>query len=306
MLYLDLGINNEDFLTEKEKNSTSFIRKIKIFIRKHIIRIFEYEISGRTILVLSKLNKTLYKKLKREFDLDVTKTVCISDELLLNEEFKSFLLEQNIKILDGKWLFKYLCVDIIKYISFNKNEKIEEQEISILVNKNDMFVIGMIKEISEYVHNINIITKDIRLFQKIKAELYEEKGMILNVSNNYRKSANRSNIILNFNFSKKELEKVNVQRKSVIINFENNIKLDKKSFDGIFCNFCYISFSYGRYLEFQKRLNHFNKTILYESFIYKQTYYKNILNDFIKDNVKIEFLEGIRGNIKLNEFEKIN
>ena len=306
MLYLDLGINNEEFLLEKEKNSTSFIRKIKIFIRKHILKIFEYEISGRTVLVLSKLNKRLYKKLKREFDLDVTKTVCISDELLLNDEFKCFLLEQNIKILDGKWLFKYLCVDIIKYIAFNKNEKIEEQEISILVNKNDMFMIGMIKEISEYVHNINIITKDIRLFQKIKAELYEEKGMILNVSNNYRKSASRSNIVLNFDFSKKELEKVNVQRKSVIINFENNIKLDKKCFDGIFCNFCYISFSYDRYLEFQKKLNHFNKTILYESFIYKQTYYKNILNDFIKDNVKIEFLEGIRGTIKLNEFEIIN
>ena len=306
MLYLDLGINNEDFLTEKEKKSTSFIRKIKVFIRKHIIRIFEYEISGRTVLVLSKLNKTLYKKLKREFDLDVTKTVCISDELLLNEEFKSFLINQNIKILDGKWLFKYLCLDIIKYIAFNKNEKIEEQEISILVNKNEMFIIGIIKEISEYVHNINIITKDIRLFQKLKNEIYEEKGMILNVSNNYRKSANRSNIILNFDFSKKELEKVNVQRKSVIVNFEDNIKLDKKSFDGIFCNFCYISFSYDRYLEFKKRLNNFNKTILYESFIYKQTYYKNILNDFIKDNVKIEFLEGVRGTIKINEFEKMN
>ena len=41
MLYLDLGINNEDFLTEKEKNSTSFIRKIKVFVRKHIFQIFD-------------------------------------------------------------------------------------------------------------------------------------------------------------------------------------------------------------------------------------------------------------------------
>ena len=164
----------------------------------------------------------------------------------------------------------------------------------------------MIKELADYVHNINIITKDIRLFQKLKNEMYEEKGIILNVSNNYRKSANRSNIILNFDFSKKDLEKVNVLRKAVIINFENVMKIDKKGFDGIICNFCYISFSYDRYLEFQKRLNHFNKTILYESFIYKQTYYKNILNDLERDNVKIEFLEGIRGNIKNNEFEKMN
>ena len=180
MLYLDLGINDDDFLTENEKDSTSIVRKIKIFIRKYITRIFEYEISGRTVLVLSKLNKRLYKKLKKEFDLDVTNCVCLSDELLLNEEFKLFINNQNIKILDGRWVFKYLCLDIIKYIVFYKNEKIEEQEISILVNRNDLFIINLIKELAENVHNINIITKDIRVFQKLKNELYEEKGIILN------------------------------------------------------------------------------------------------------------------------------
>lgn len=304
MLYLDLGLNDEDFLEEHEKNSTSFIRKIKIFIRKHITKIFEYEISGRSVLVLSKINKSVYKKLKKEFMLDVTKNVCISDELLLNEEFKNFLKEQKLNILDGRWLFKYLSLNIIKYIVFFKSEKLEEQEISILVNQNNILISGIIKELSENVHNINIITRDIRLFQKLKTEIYNENGMLLNVSNNYKKSASRSKIILNFDFSQKEIEKINILRKSVIINFIDNIKLDKKSFDGIICNFYYISFSYNRYLEFQKRLNHFNRTALYESLIYKQTYYKNILNDIKIDNVKVEFLEGIRGNIKEAEFQK--
>lgn len=304
MLYLDLSLNDEDFLTDKEKKCTSFIRKIKVFIRKNIIKIFEYEISGRSVLVLSKINKSTYKKLKKEFLLDVTKNVCISDELLLNEEFKNFLKEQNLNILDGRWLFKYLSLNIIEYIVFNKNENIEEQEISILVNQNNILVTGIIKELAENVHNINIITKDVRIFQKLKNEIYNEKGMILNVSNNYKKSASRSKIILNFDFSKKDVEKVNILRKSVLINFDDNIKLDKKSFDGIICNFYYISFCYNRYLEFQKKLNHFNKTTLYESLIYKHTYYKNILNDIKIDNVKVEFLEGIRGNIKEKEFQK--
>ena len=306
MLYLDLGLNNDDFLTEKEKNSTSLVRKLKVFVRKYITKIFEYEISGRSVLVLSNINKSVYKKLKKEFMLDVTKNVCISDELLLNEEFKKFLKEQNLNILDGRWLFKYLSLDIIKYIVFNKNEKIEEQEISILINQNNIVISGIIKELSEKVHNINIITRDVRLFQKLKNEIYNENGMLLNVSNNYKKSASRSKIILNFDFSQKEIEKINILRKSIIINFIDNIKLDKKSFDGIICNFYYISFSYNRYLEFQKKLNHFNKTALYESFIYKQTYYKNILNDIKIDNVKVEFLEGIRGNIKESEFQKIS
>ena len=112
MLYLDLSLNDEDFLTDKEKKCTSFIRKIKVFIRKNIIKIFEYEISGRSVLVLSKINKSTYKKLKKEFLLDVTKNVCISDELLLNEEFKNFLKEQNLNILDGRWLFKYLSLKL--------------------------------------------------------------------------------------------------------------------------------------------------------------------------------------------------
>ena len=128
MLYLDLGLNNEDFLSDKEKESTSLIRKIKVFFRKYIFRIFEYEISGRSILVLSKLDKSLYKKLKKEFDLDVTKTVCISDELLVNDEFIDFLNKQNIKILDGKWLLKFLCLDIINYIVFNKTVITDRQE----------------------------------------------------------------------------------------------------------------------------------------------------------------------------------
>lgn len=305
MLYLDLALNDDDFLTEQEKNSTSFIRKMKIFIRKHITKIFDYEIDGRTVLVLPKVNKSVCKKLKKIFLIDVTKNVCLSDELALKEDFKNFLVEQKINILEGRWLFKYLSLDIIKYIVSNKNEKIQEQEISILVNENNILITGIIKELAETVHNINIITRDIRLFQKLKSEIYNENGMLLNVSNNYKKSAIRSKIILNFDFSKKDLEKVNILRKAVIVNLSENIKLDKKSFDGIICNFYYISFSYNRYQEFQKMLNHFNKTVLYESLIYKQTYYKNILNDIKIDDVKVEFLEGIRGNIKKSEFEKI-
>lgn len=305
MLYLDLALNNDDLLEENEKKDIKIIRKIKIFIRKHIIKIFDCEIDGKNVLVLSKINKSIYKKLKKIFLIDVTKNVCISDELYLNQEFKEFLKNEKINILDGKWLYKYLCLDIIKYIVDNKNEKMEEQEISILTNKNDGFIIGIIKELSENVHNINILTKDIKKFQKIKDEIYNQNGMILNVSNNYKKSSIRSRIILNFDFNQKEVEKINILRKSAIINFENRIKIEKNDFDGIICNFCYINFSYRRYEKFYKRLNHFSKLALYESFIYKNTYYKNILNEIKIDNVQIEFLEGIRGNIKNIELKKL-
>ena len=199
--------------------------------------------------------------------------------------FRNIVINELVNILDGRWLFKYLTLDIVKYIVCNKNEKMEEQELSILVNENNALITGIIKELSEIVHNINIITKDIRLFQKLKTEIYNENGMLLNVSNNYKKSAIRSKIILNFGFLKKDLEKVNILRKAVIVNLIEGIKLDKKSFDGIICNFYYISFSYNRYQEFQKKLNHFNKTTVYESLIYKQTY---------------------RGNIKKKEFQKIS
>lgn len=305
MLYLDLALNDDDFLSEEEKKCTSLIRKIKIFVRKNITKIFDYEIDGKNVLVLAKINKSIYKKLKKIFLIDVTKNVCISDELYLNNEFREFLNGQRINLLDGRWLFKYLCLDIIKYIVLNKNEKIEEQEISVLVNKNDELITGIIKELSESVHNINIITKDIRIFQKLKNDIYNENGMILNVSNNYKKSGMRSKIILNFDFNEEDLEKVNFLRKAVIVNLKESIKLGKKSFDGIICNFYYISFSYKRYEKFRKKLNHFNKTTLYESFIYKQTYYKNIFNEIKNDEVKIEFLEGIRGNIKHIELKKL-
>lgn len=305
MLYLDLALNKYDLLEEEEKKQHKIIRKIKIFIRDKITKIFDYEIDGKTVLVLSKVNKNVLKKLSKIFMIDVTKTVCVSDELYLKEEFMDFLRENKINVLNGRWLFKYLSKELIEYILKNSQEKIYEQEISILANESSMFINGIIKELSEVVHNINVITNNLERFQKLKSEIYNENGMLLNVSNNYRKSASRSKIILNFDFSKEDLEKLNIIRKAVIINFSENLKIERKGFDGIICNFYALSFSYDRYYDFYKKLNHFNKSVLYESFVYRQTYYKNILNDLKIDNVKIESLEGIRGDIKQKEFKKI-
>lgn len=305
MLYLDLALNKYDLLDEEEKKQCKVIRMIKIFIRDKITKIFDYEIDGKKVLVLANVNKKTLKRLNKIFMIDVTKTVCVSDELYLKYDFMEFLKENKINVLNGRWLFKYLAKEVIEYVLKNSQEKIQEQEISILSNESTMLVNGIIKELSESVHSINVITNNLEKFQKLKSEIYNENGMLLNVSNNYRKSTSRSKIILNFDFSKDDLEKLNIIRKAVIINFSEYQKIERKGFDGIVCNFFHLSFSYDRYYDFNKRLNHFSKAVLYESFIYRQTYYKNILNDIKIDNVKIESLEGIRGDIKPKEFKKI-
>ena len=59
-----------------------------------------------------KISKKLYK-LNKKGDI----AVAISNNIIGKEELCSLIYDYGIKILDGKWLFKFMIYDIIEYIS---------------------------------------------------------------------------------------------------------------------------------------------------------------------------------------------
>lgn len=59
-----------------------------------------------------------------------------------------------------------------------------------------------------------------------------------------------------------------------------------------------------KYLTYSETLEGFHKTILYESFIYKNTSYKNIKKEIIEDCLVVERLEDFDG--KLIKIDKVN
>ena len=86
--------------------------------------------------------------------------VCMSDNLLKNDVFMEYIRRENVKIFDGRWLFKILTIDEVKYIVENKKEKFEYQEVSILSNEISDIVVFMIRNLADKVKIINVLTND--------------------------------------------------------------------------------------------------------------------------------------------------
>lgn len=304
MLYIDFAINKDDILSNKEKRFPRIIRKFICFIKNTKGQVLKYKLENNsTVIVLPKITKKTLKKLDKLLRIDVTKNVCICDELLNKELFMKYINEKELNIIDGRWLFKYMMVDVVKYICLKLNVLSERQEISILTNENDKNIFESIIKLSEAVKNINIITREPKKFKKLEEKVYKENGLILNITSNYKKALLKSNIILNLNFVQEDLNKMTFPKSSVIVNFENELKINQKGFLGVNCSFYNISLPI-KYYKLYKNLSHFNSVNLYESFIYKKTMIQNIWKELKEDEVKILCLEGKNGMIKFENKQK--
>jgi len=303
MLYLDYAINNEKLLSEKQKNMPAFFQKFIIKFKKIFGLVLKYEVLGRNVVVLPKINKNTLKKLDKIFKIDVTRNVCVCDELLRNEQFVKYLENRKLNIINGKWLFKYMLEDIIQYICDKTKILPETQEISVLSLDNNTLISESIKKLSSKVKNINIITKDIKKFKKLEQEIYNENGLIINVTNNSKKGVLKSNIIINFDFSQENFDKIVFPKNAIIVNLNTPLKVNQKSFCGVYSDFFNINLPI-KYKEMYRKLNGFNSVNLYESIILKNTAVKNIWNEIANDKIEILSLEGKCKTIKFDIAEK--
>lgn len=291
MLYLDFAKNREDFILEEEETLPLFCKKILYLFRKLTGRVIEYDIAGKNVVLISKLNQKTFKKLDKIFKTDVTKNVCVCDLLKENEEFVDFLEARNLNIMNGKWLFGYLVSDISEFICHKLDVTPEAQEISVAVNEPNALVFETIKKLSDKVKNINIITNKIRKFEKLEKDVYEKNGLLLNVTNNFKKAGLKSRIIFNFDFDEKSFNKIIFLPDATIVNLQKYIAVKQSNFHGRMVDFYSVNLP-RKYQKIYSRLRNFNSSILYESFIYKKTCAQNIWNEIQNDKVEIIILES--------------
>lgn len=299
MLYFDLAIYNEDLLKDSEKKFPKLLKDIIYNFRKITGQVLKLNVDGKNLVVLPKVNNRVLKKVSKILKVDVTRNVCVSENLRLKEDFIKFLNSKNLNVLDGRWLFKYLFTDVLEFICNSKEMRIENQEISILTNEMSPFIYETIKKVAEKVKNINIVTRNIDIFKKLEADIYEENGMIIRVTNDFKKATLKSNVILNLNFVQEYLDKINFGRNAIIVNFEQALKIKQKGFNGKVINFYHINLPY----KILDRFNRFDNSIFYESLIYKKTLPKNIWNEIKNDKIKIDSLEDSKKNYI---FEKLD
>lgn len=289
MVYIKLEEDMDKFLT-KHQNLPKAIRKMSFQSKCRNGKFKIEKIGDMDYLILPALNGKILSKLKHLANIRCWKNVCVSDNLRKEKEFRKFAKENSLKIMDGKWLFKNLVDQVVEYIVDAKNEPLANQEIAILCHHLDETILEKIKEICVKVKVCNVLTNHPKQFQKLEEEIYQTSGIVLNLSNNYKRAAMKSSMIINFDFSKKDLEMCVFPKNAYIIQVGKKIEIDKKELESRNIVFYGIDMP-EKYVEYQKILDGFHESILYESFIYKHTSYRNIKKELFEDDARILYLE---------------
>lgn len=265
------------------------ILKIEKMEDKHIIYlpINKNTTKRRTEKVSEKLSKYLYN--------NNIKNVVLENELMQNEVAKNILYSNNINILDGNKLSKFLIYDVVQKIYEYKNCKIESGEITLLVNESNDINMQTIIMLAHDVKRLNIITNNIKKFRKIVDYLYNEIGILIKLSNNIKTNLKSSDIIVNVDFPEETINKLDIPHNATILNISENINIYSKRFSGINIKSWEIKVPNGYKLE------GFDETIIYEASIYEKPVIK-IFEQIKSDNIKIGRLIGVNGVINPKEF----
>lgn len=283
-----------------------FVKRIVIKIKK-IFNIVEFsEDNGKTTITLPlfKSNKIRNKKIikiakrinKKLYDNNI-ENVVLSNYLEENEILKQKLYCQNINILDGRYLFYLLIPEIIEYILKRQKVKLQNGEVTLLINDFTQNNAKIITYIAQNVKRVNIVTNHSNKFKKIENYLYNELGVILNITNNKSKSLSNANLIINIDFPEEIINKYEINSNAIIVNIFNEIKIRAKKFNGININY------YKACIPKEYQIDGFQNNLVYESSIYKYSY-ENARKDIIANKIRIKKLVGINGDISENEFCK--
>lgn len=268
-----------------------------------IFNIFKLEkIENKSVISIPINQKTRTKKIEQNAEKlskylynNNIKNVVLSTELMKIEKLKNILYSNNINILEGKKLSKFLTYNIIQKIYEYKKTKIEAGEITILVNENNETNVRNIIRIAQNVKRLNIITAETRKFRKIVEYLYNELGILIKLTNNIKINLTSSDIILNIDFPEEWVNQLNIPSNVTIVSIPNEIKIFSKRFAGINIK------NWNVEIPDKYKFNEFETNILYEATLYNKQI-DEIYEQIASDEIKIKNLLGINGEINKAEF----
>lgn len=242
-----------------------------------------------------KIDEIFAQKTKNILDKTASKKIILSKNIHKKNGYINYLYSYNYDIVDGKWLFKILMYDVLEYIIMKKNLDKEETQVSIMVNDITEKDLYNIKKIITNFKKVNIITNHLEKFKNLE-EKYKDIGIVINVGNNKRKGILKSKIILNLDFPSELVNKYNIYDEAIIVNFQNNVKIKKKRYNGICINDYEIDVKNCNDFNFLDFENYYKKE-LYEGISYKNQPIEEVLKKLKIDGVVIEKLVGVNNSI---------
>ena len=235
---------------------------------------------------IRKISMKCVKQLKKNSN---SKKIVLSKNLHKSKEFENILKSNRFEIVDGRWLFELLTIDVLKYIVKKENFDLNKIYVSFLVNDLTEIRLENIKLLSTMCKNFSVVTNHIEKFKKISNNLLNTEGIVLLASNNKRKSLSKSQIIINTDFSSELLNKYYVFEKSIIVNLDKTTDIKKKRFEGIIISDYEIDLRDDKKQDFMCN-NFYLINELYESQIYKKETFRDLRNKLKIDNVNIHNL----------------
>lgn len=296
-------------------NVPTIFRKITANLKKcfHILTI--KEISNKTIVILPiKKDKELKEKQQQKLAEKIAKKIYDKPNqhiILANQLelpiFKNVLYANNCNILNGRWLFLYLMPKVVEYIADKEEKTAQTMEISIMVNDNSETILKTMIAIAQKVKMLNIITNDIEKFRRIEEYLYENKGIVIRITNNRKKALLKSNMILNFDFPEEIVNQYTIPKKAVVVNVSERVTIFSKRFSGINSNYYQVSLpeEYKNWFDENNIHQDFDETVLYESMVYRKSSYESIMKQIEENESKIKCLIGNKGEIREEEFNNL-
>ena len=282
------------FFIEESKEKNKYKLKIKSILNK----IEEKNEEDKMFLCLPINNKIKDKKIKKlveQLEKYKIKTAVLSEELYNIEVLKNNLYAKNINILDGKYLFKLLTEEIINYLCTKIKRNTEKIELSVLTNDASSINKQIIIDSAKKVKTLNIITNHMNEFRELEDYLYNEKGIIVKVSNNCKTALQKTDIILNIDFPEETVNKYFLPNKSIIVNINGEVKIKTKKFNGININ------NYNIIIPERYKINGYNNKFAYESYLFNKDY-KIAKKQILEDKIQIQNLIGEKGKINNREF----
>ena len=265
--------------------------KPRFYIGKGRIEKDKYEIYAN-IEREKNITKIINKLIKNNVS-----NVVLSKDLCEDKNLVNALKASNINIFDGRWLIKYISIEILDYIVQQSEIKKEQIEIAITSNEITDLTIEIIKILSKQYKRVTVVTNHIEKLKKIEEEIYQKEGILIITSNNKKKSLLKPKIILNLDFNKEVLNTYKINEEAIIINLEGGIKINDKRFNGICINDYEIQVGREEII-WRENMRKFNTKDLLEASLYIKDTFKNIHDKIKKNKIAITALYGLNGKIE--------
>ena len=169
-----------------------------------------------------------------------------------------------------------------------------------LTNEDSDINIENIKILAQRCKVLNIITNKIDKYEVLERFLYDEYGIIINISRNKKKAGLYSDIILNLDFNNEELSECRFRINSILVQFTKE-KFENKN--GITIVFYKLNLPY-KYIKLLNKFHNYNEEIFYESMLYYKTSFYDLKKILDKDKIGIRYFIGNNGKIQFNEIKQ--